>query len=30
MSELGNKHVVLISSDEDDGYIVSEVMGKLA
>jgi PleD family two-component response regulator len=30
METLTNKHIVLISVDEDDGYILSEVIAKLA
>jgi PleD family two-component response regulator len=30
MEAIDNKHIVLISVDEDDGYILSEVIAKLA
>jgi PleD family two-component response regulator len=30
MHGINNKHIVLISLDEDDGYILSEVIAKLA
>jgi PleD family two-component response regulator len=30
MEAINNKHIVLISVDEDDGYILSEVIAKLA
>jgi len=29
MEAINNKHIVLISADEDDGYILSEVIAKL-